>query len=83
MDRKNKLDKKTDRKKVAVFTANIYRDMVKDTQYGLIQAAKRELLEETGCVAKKDLIPYFPTRNHNYQEYPVWKHCLPTDHHRS
>ncbi len=30
------------RKKIAVFTANIYRDMVKETQYGLIQAAKRE-----------------------------------------
>lgn len=38
MDRKDRKD----RKKVAVFTANIYRDMVKDTQYGLIQAAKRE-----------------------------------------
>ena len=31
-----------DRKKIAVFTGNIYRDMVKETQYGLIQAAKRE-----------------------------------------
>ena len=30
------------RKKIAVYTANIYRDMVKETQYGLIQAAKRE-----------------------------------------
>lgn len=29
-------------KKIAVYTANIYRDMVKETQYGLIQAAKRE-----------------------------------------
>lgn len=28
-------------KKVAVFTSNIYSDMVKETQYGLIQSAKR------------------------------------------
>ena len=30
------------RRTVAVYTANMYRDMVKETQYGLIQAAKRE-----------------------------------------
>ncbi len=30
------------RKKIAVFNANIYRDMVKETQYGLIQTALRE-----------------------------------------
>ena len=28
-------------KKVAVFTSNIYSDMVKESQYGLIQSAKR------------------------------------------
>lgn len=31
-----------ERKKVAVFSANMYRDMVKETLYGLIQAGKRE-----------------------------------------
>ena len=31
-----------ERKKVAVYSANMYRDMVKETLYGLIQASKRE-----------------------------------------
>ena len=32
-------------KRVAVFTAKIYSEMVKETQYGLIQAAKRNKIK--------------------------------------